>query len=312
MSLLKYDPHLYAAVCAAPQEDMPRLLLADWIDENGDRDVDHAWAEMIRLQIAHARADVCPDCMNGGVLCPDEKLICPHCPAHGRLLRIRGLSATFFDDTGSVVPSRNWELDYTNSFDRIIGDLARDAVSTITNVKVTRGFPSGIDISGPVFMVRAGRLAEAIPLESVRLHGRTPDVYNEWGGTLARDCPCYLGWNWMRYEPTPRGQHFRSFPGPPYLIPRVLWDNAEILRDKMSAESSDDSYRWLSWACVAHARREAFGTLPSPDGELEFWESLRGDAAIYFSLAGTIEERNAIPWNRPSYAFCRDHYFTPT
>jgi len=42
---------LLAAVIASPDDDLPRLVFADWLDENGDPDR----AEFIRLQIAHAR-----------------------------------------------------------------------------------------------------------------------------------------------------------------------------------------------------------------------------------------------------------------
>ncbi len=41
---------LLAAVCAAPDDDLPRLVYADWCDENGDPDR----AEFIRTQIAIA------------------------------------------------------------------------------------------------------------------------------------------------------------------------------------------------------------------------------------------------------------------
>jgi uncharacterized protein (TIGR02996 family) len=44
-----YEPFL-AAVCAAPADDLPRLLLADWLDEQGDA----ARAEIIRLQVSAA------------------------------------------------------------------------------------------------------------------------------------------------------------------------------------------------------------------------------------------------------------------
>src|SRR5262249_38283509 len=42
---------LLAAVCEAPDEDAPRLVYADWLEEHGDED-DQARAEFIRGQIA--------------------------------------------------------------------------------------------------------------------------------------------------------------------------------------------------------------------------------------------------------------------
>jgi uncharacterized protein (TIGR02996 family) len=44
-----YEPFL-TAVCAAPADDLPRLVLADWLDEQGDA----ARAEFILLQVSAA------------------------------------------------------------------------------------------------------------------------------------------------------------------------------------------------------------------------------------------------------------------
>jgi uncharacterized protein (TIGR02996 family) len=43
-----------AAILAAPADDLPRLIFADWLDEHGDADR----AEFIRLQCAAARGDL--------------------------------------------------------------------------------------------------------------------------------------------------------------------------------------------------------------------------------------------------------------
>ena len=48
---------LYAAICANPRDDLPKLVFADWLDEHGDA-VDRAHAELIRIQcewVANAR-----------------------------------------------------------------------------------------------------------------------------------------------------------------------------------------------------------------------------------------------------------------
>lgn len=44
-----------AAVAAAPDDDLPRLIYADWLDERGD-----VRGEFIRLQVAEARGEVTP------------------------------------------------------------------------------------------------------------------------------------------------------------------------------------------------------------------------------------------------------------
>ncbi len=41
--------NLYAAICANPRDDLPKLVFADWLDETGDA-VDRAHAELIRIQ----------------------------------------------------------------------------------------------------------------------------------------------------------------------------------------------------------------------------------------------------------------------
>ena len=44
---------LLTAIADSPDEDTPRLVYADWLDENGDPDK----AEFIRVQIELARLD---------------------------------------------------------------------------------------------------------------------------------------------------------------------------------------------------------------------------------------------------------------
>ena len=46
---------LYAAICAGPRDDLPKLVFADWLDEHGDPER----AEFIRLQCA-AESDASP------------------------------------------------------------------------------------------------------------------------------------------------------------------------------------------------------------------------------------------------------------
>lgn len=51
---------LYAAICASPGEDTPRLVLADWLDENGDS-ASADLAEFIRVQVEF---EAYPQCGN--------------------------------------------------------------------------------------------------------------------------------------------------------------------------------------------------------------------------------------------------------
>ena len=50
MSLVAPEPDLLAAVRAAPEDDTPRLVLADWLQEHG-----HPWGEFIAVQCALER-----------------------------------------------------------------------------------------------------------------------------------------------------------------------------------------------------------------------------------------------------------------
>jgi len=49
---------LLQAICASPQDDLPRLVYADWLDDHGEPDR----AEFIRTQVELARRDVMEKC----------------------------------------------------------------------------------------------------------------------------------------------------------------------------------------------------------------------------------------------------------
>lgn len=69
---------LVRAVCAAPLDDAPRLILADWLDEQGTDDY-AAWAETIRLQVRAAHLRHVHQSGYGP---------CPACPAQKRAERL--------------------------------------------------------------------------------------------------------------------------------------------------------------------------------------------------------------------------------
>ncbi len=53
---MSLEPAFLAAIAAAPDDDLPRLVYADWLDENGR----HIRAEFIRLQIEIANKETLP------------------------------------------------------------------------------------------------------------------------------------------------------------------------------------------------------------------------------------------------------------
>jgi uncharacterized protein (TIGR02996 family) len=70
--------HLRAAILSAPDEDWPRLVYADWLDDRGQPER----AEFIRLQIEQAR--VWPDhCFTAADPCP-----CRHCELAARVREV--------------------------------------------------------------------------------------------------------------------------------------------------------------------------------------------------------------------------------
>lgn len=52
-----------AAICAAPDDDLPRLVFSDWLEENGEPER----AEFIRVQIKLSRLICSPFCRDGCV-----------------------------------------------------------------------------------------------------------------------------------------------------------------------------------------------------------------------------------------------------
>lgn len=44
-------------VLESPDDNLPRLIFADWLEEHGDRPGDQEWSELIRLQIGRGSAE---------------------------------------------------------------------------------------------------------------------------------------------------------------------------------------------------------------------------------------------------------------
>lgn len=56
---------LLAAIRANPRGDLPRLVYADWLDENGTTDLDAATSEFIRKSVAFKGKQKCPVGLHG-------------------------------------------------------------------------------------------------------------------------------------------------------------------------------------------------------------------------------------------------------
>jgi uncharacterized protein (TIGR02996 family) len=135
---------LVRAVLESPADDAPRLVFADYVEEQGDP----ARAEFIRLQVALAR-EPCPNTWvppRDGCTAPD----CRSC----RLFRdrVHGLFQT--PGFGGWVWG-GWE-------------------APVANVWFDRGFIERVAVVAERFTEVAGRLFSLEPIRSVRLTGRMP------------------------------------------------------------------------------------------------------------------------------------------
>jgi len=139
---------LLAAVLAAPDDDLPRLVLADWLDENGES----ARAELIRVQvgIAGLRGALCTcDAGDGpGGYDPD----CPY-ELWGRL-KHRAVEIL-------RAHAGRWLADLPAAFRPVLFSPLSDTFR--------RGFISAVAGPGPDWVVQADAILAAHPVESVAL-----------------------------------------------------------------------------------------------------------------------------------------------
>lgn len=150
---------LLAAVLAAPAADLPRLVLADWLDERGWA----ARAELIRVQIDLARGT----CHHVG----DQNVPgCERCPARVRDRALRGTDG----------PAGLWPL-------------FGDSLPGVEAFDTARGFVAAVRLPTADFMPHARALFTAHPIERVRLSDLRPNEDDDpgesgvWMRARARD-----------------------------------------------------------------------------------------------------------------------------
>ncbi|MBA4063142.1 MAG: hypothetical protein C0501_05410 [Isosphaera sp.] len=125
---------LLAAIAAAPAEDTPRLVYADWLDEH-DRPIR---AEFVRLQVDIARKQ-------------------------------DALTRAELDRHVALFERQQELLDHHR--DELLGPLA--ALPAEVEVEFDRGFVSRVELPVDAFLVHAGSLATATPLPAVGVHSVT-------------------------------------------------------------------------------------------------------------------------------------------
>jgi uncharacterized protein (TIGR02996 family) len=176
------------AVLAHPDDDGPRLVAADWWDEQGAAER----AEFVRVQVAlaanpglehctEASANWCPAC--GNCRCPEPEEskcdeACPlHCPdsPHGEYeaLRRRERELRTYDNVISWLPVvEPWGafLSATCASHLGPGDAhCCNGPSPIANAEFRRGFVGELTAAAADFLAHADALTAACPLRKVRL-----------------------------------------------------------------------------------------------------------------------------------------------
>jgi uncharacterized protein (TIGR02996 family) len=120
------DPAFLRAICANPDDDLPRLIYADWLDEHGDPDR----AEFIRLQCALAAGS-------------EELKRWPDPKKREEVLLMKH-SEEWMQPLWSLLGLR-------------------------FPSKVSRGFPSYVELSASSFLEHAPALSERVPLRSLKV-----------------------------------------------------------------------------------------------------------------------------------------------
>lgn len=225
-SRMSLPAEFLANVIHSPLEDAPRLVAADWLDENGDP----ARAEFVRLQIELERTPK-PD--------PPEARGQLKSWQRQRLAERQAREAWLLD-----WHAHEWLFDLPPGL--------RPVLPGATRGTFRRGFVERIELPAAEFLRHARGLALAAPITEVRLTGKAPARLNDSGS----DKP--FGW----YD---QDLLDGAFPGEgphEYGLPRKIFD---LLPDPIlnynerpaglnRYKTSDESVEVLARALVNHAR----------------------------------------------------------
>jgi uncharacterized protein (TIGR02996 family) len=165
-----------AAVAAAPDDDLPRLVAADWLEESGDADR----AEFIRLQC---------------------ELALPGDPDRAERLRTR--EREFLN---SPAAAWLWAVEacpniVTTTFDPMAPPLRSFAIHNANRVKFRRGFPAEVSCSAREWLDHGAGVVPRQPVVSVTLTQCDDLPIENWWpmlGTLGRLRSVFLDSRWGR------------------------------------------------------------------------------------------------------------------
>jgi uncharacterized protein (TIGR02996 family) len=146
MGLMSEGDALFAAILAEPDEDVPRLVYADWLDENGG-EPERARAEFVRVQVALAQL-------------PSAEYVA----TNQRFLELRAREQALLVAHGArwLEPLRGRG-----------GPLE----SAATHAQFQRGFVAVVWMSAAWFVARAGALFARAPARELRVTGATIEEF---------------------------------------------------------------------------------------------------------------------------------------
>ena len=241
---------LLRAVLEAPDDDAPRLVYADWLEEHGEAER----AEFIRV-----------DCALAAVGHPPKGCRDLDCPCYPLLLHKRDLAAT---ERSGVPNSRRWAYYFRPGDDW----------------SFRRGFIETVELGCDDFIARAGLLFRWHPIREVQLIGRRPSASEDpflhfWNagptGFTRISAKYYTALFWEN-----GGSGWVEHSSRPEQLPEALfrrlevtwdadWQQERCRRSGRSPEvcfycpSAETGSAALSRACVAYGR-ELAGLPPLP------------------------------------------------
>lgn len=319
------NPDFLRPIVADPDEDTPRLMYADWLDETADMfGVEcvsrRARASLIRLQIDIARGPSCPVCRKAGRfkgtqhkfnllmgipnegsdLNPDTQIDieCPCCEYWSKIGRVTTLlKAKYPVQPGRVIPATKPV--------KIAGEELWKPVEFLSAraVRYVRGFVGMASFVLPTYHLVSDRIATAAPLQELLICDRALNPNLRPYGKL--------GYFW--FTPILTGSNELDMSGvPKCAITEELFDEMAEVRHKDCADTVGECYDWLSVAAVRVARRKAGlpDWNPKPRGKPQP-PILKGLPASFTGPGGA-----AIPMTRAGYdaneAWINDRYTART
>lgn len=215
-------------IIANPDDDFPRLVYADALDDAGE----YEHAEFIRLQLQLAR---------------------PNPPGDGSL-------------TGTTAWDRRerWLLlnrgqHWADGFDVALADLRRFEHAVLFH----RGFPEGIGIPHDDWLARGWELAQRWPLRRVVLSDCSPLLHFQMGVYVVGSGPSGQASWLLRTEKTGEKVRPSTLALPLFWRVRDVGDLVAEENGRLVFRDADTAWNALSVACLAHANSSSPDVTPT-------------------------------------------------